>query len=418
MKKQRRKSPRKAKPQRGGAALAGRRGAPSSRSRAPATTGFLAIIDRQHLTRLAARVRTEVLGGDDAHRLGLMLLPVAAISLLLGLQLAWRAPLAASADAVLHRWSIALAEPRRNRAIERAPIVTTALRLATNREMLAALPPAPKVPREAPAIPPLFPISITLPPAPLAPRLATDREILAMLPPPAPPPAVPRIPPLAPVTRDICLAPAEFTLTRARVAHVQPLPADDGTSLGLRLARAALAQTTETVIYNARYSRIAYPMGDVPALYGVCTDVVIRAYRALGIDLQQRVHLSKGGRGDTSIDHRRTETLRAFFARFGHSLPITPAPEDYLPGDIVTYYRPQNRAAKSHIAIVSDVMAPSGRPMVVHNRGWGPQLEDALFVDQITGHYRYDGGGVVSVASAVGPRVTVTRVAARPVQVK
>ena len=69
-------------------------------------------------------------------------------------------------------------------------------------------------------------------------------------------------------------------------------------------------------------------------------------------------------------------------------------PEDYKPGDIVTYYRPFSRVSNSHIAIVTDILAPTGRPMIVHNRGYGPQLEDALFVDRITGHYRYHGPGV------------------------
>ena len=104
-------------------------------------------------------------------------------------------------------------------------------------------------------------------------------------------------------------------------------------------------------------------MGDVPALYGVCTDVVIRAYRALGIDLQMLVHVARLGTGDPSIDHRRTEVLRRYFAAYGQSLPVTEFAEDYIPGDIVTYYRPQNRRTPYHIAVVSDVIAPSGRPM-------------------------------------------------------
>ena len=130
-------------------------------------------------------------------------------------------------------------------------------------------------------------------------------------------------------------------------------------------------------------------MGDVAPLHGACTDVVIRAYRALGIDLQELVHRAQVGSGDTNIDHRRTETLRRFFARYGETLPVTAFPEDYQPGDIVTYYRPFSRVSRSHIAIVSDVLAPTTRPMIVHNRGWGPQVEDALFVDRITGHYRF-----------------------------
>lgn len=164
-------------------------------------------------------------------------------------------------------------------------------------------------------------------------------------------------------------------------------------SFGQRLAAAARRQLGEFVIYNDAYRSISYPRGDVAKLYGVCTDVVIRAYRDLGIDLQVAVQTARVGSGDRNIDHRRTETLRRFFQRSGESLPVTTFSEDYLPGDIVTYARPQNTgtASRSHIAMVSDVIAPSGRPMIVHNRGWGPQLEDALFVDRITGHYRYSG---------------------------
>ncbi len=165
----------------------------------------------------------------------------------------------------------------------------------------------------------------------------------------------------------------------------------DRSSFGQRLAAAARRQVDDFVVYDAAYRAIAYPRGDVPALYGVCTDVVIRAYRHLGIDLQVAVHKARVGSGDRNIDHRRTETLRRFFQRVGQSLPITNFAEDYMAGDIVTYARPQNTgtASRSHIAMVSDIIAPSGRPMIIHNRGWGPQLEDALFVDRITGHYRY-----------------------------
>jgi uncharacterized protein YijF (DUF1287 family) len=160
---------------------------------------------------------------------------------------------------------------------------------------------------------------------------------------------------------------------------------------GRRLAVAALGQLDQFVIYNDAYRRLSYPGGDVPKLYGVCTDVVIRAYRALGVDLQVAVQRSGVGAGDPSIDHRRTETLRRFFARAGKSLPVTSFAEDYEPGDIVTYDRPQNSGSRSHIAVVSDMLSPAGRPMIIHNRGWGPQLEDGLFVDRITGHYRFDG---------------------------
>jgi hypothetical protein len=165
----------------------------------------------------------------------------------------------------------------------------------------------------------------------------------------------------------------------------------DPESFGLALASAARRQLEEFVIYNDRYTRIKYPMGDVHPMYGVCTDVIIRAYRELGIDLQELVQTTKTGSGDPNIDHRRVDTLRKLFSRFGETLPISSFAEDYKPGDIVTYWRPQNRHSRTHIAIVSDLTSPSGRPLIIHNRGWGPQQEDALFVDEITGHYRFSG---------------------------
>jgi hypothetical protein len=175
-------------------------------------------------------------------------------------------------------------------------------------------------------------------------------------------------------------------------------------AFGRALAAAAAEQLDSLVIYNPRYQRIAYPLGDVSPLYGVCTDVVVRAYRRLGIDLQALVQETRSGRGDRNIDHRRVEVLRKFLARHGESLPITDVAEDYRPGDIVTYYRPQNRASNAHIAIVTDRLAPSGRLMIVHNRGWGPQLEDALFVDKITGHYRFTGLKPGDEAGKAAPR--------------
>jgi uncharacterized protein YijF (DUF1287 family) len=196
-----------------------------------------------------------------------------------------------------------------------------------------------------------------------------------------------------PVFAGICSA--EQAEAQASAAAVSSMATDRMTltadAFALRLAAAAEAQIGQFVIYNDAYRSISYPMGDVPSLFGVCTDVIVRAYRTVGLDLQALVHQARAGRGDTNIDHRRTETLRRFFAAHGEIIPVTTYPEDYRPGDIVTYYRPQNRGARAHIAMVSSVIASSGRPMIVHNRGWGPQLEDALFVDQITGHYRYRG---------------------------
>jgi uncharacterized protein YijF (DUF1287 family) len=219
------------------------------------------------------------------------------------------------------------------------------------------------------------------------------------------PPALPwRLDPSPPVIEQAPAVPApviglgqctptpgrEVTMNKRSVTPVafSPMPAAD---FGQRLANAARAQTEDMVVYTARYQRMASTMGDLPSLYGACSDLVIRAYRMVGLDLQSLVQKARVGSGDANIDHRRTETLRAFFARHGEVIAPSRFPEAYKPGDIVTYYRPFSRVSRAHIAIVSDVIAPSGRPMIIHNRGWGPQLEDALFVDRITGHYRYWG---------------------------
>jgi uncharacterized protein YijF (DUF1287 family) len=175
----------------------------------------------------------------------------------------------------------------------------------------------------------------------------------------------------------------------AKRAQSTPVTATSPSAFGRLLAHAAAAQTADLVVYSDKYRQIGFPMGDVPALYGVCADVVVRAYRALGIDLQELVHKAGLGTGDPSIDQRRVQTLRRFFTRYGVSLPVTDFIEDYRPGDIVTYHSDFGRTSQSHVAIVADVIAPSGRPMIVHNRGWGPQLEDALFAREITGHYRF-----------------------------
>ena len=180
------------------------------------------------------------------------------------------------------------------------------------------------------------------------------------------------------------------------VARAQATPERKvGTSadFGGKLAAAARRQTSHLVFYNPAYKQIPYPMGDVPPYLGVCTDVVVRAYRALGIDLQVLVHKSGVGSGDTNIDHRRVDVLRRFLARAGTSLPITSNPADYKPGDLVTYHMPNGWLSKTHIAIVAAEKTPLGVPLVVHNRGWGVQAEDWLFAEKITGHFRYHGPG-------------------------
>jgi hypothetical protein len=168
-----------------------------------------------------------------------------------------------------------------------------------------------------------------------------------------------------------------------------------------RLVAAALERTTHAVRYDGSYVPIAYPGGDVPDNIGVCTDVVIRSYRALGIDLQQLVHedmvsnfdLYPSRRlwglrhSDSNIDHRRVPNLRVFFTRHGERLRVSRRGSDYSPGDIVTWMLPGNLP---HIGIVSDRVSPqTGLPLIIHNIGAGPRLEDMLFDYPITGHYRY-----------------------------
>jgi uncharacterized protein YijF (DUF1287 family) len=171
----------------------------------------------------------------------------------------------------------------------------------------------------------------------------------------------------------------------------------------LRLSDAALERTHHAIRYDPSYVRLPYPGGDVPAETGVCTDEVIRSYRALGIDLQKEVHedmeknLSayphRWNRGsahtDTNIDHRRVPNLMVFFSRKGEVLATSPRDEDYSPGDLVAWDLGGN---VPHIGIVANQKAAnSGRYMVVHNIGQGPILEDVLFRWKVTGHYRYFG---------------------------
>ena len=218
---------------------------------------------------------------------------------------------------------------------------------------------------------------------------------------PHPPPAVAG-PMLSPSPRP---APAEaVTAPSNPPAAPRQTETADLPGFGVRLATAALEQTRQPVSYDPRYFKIGYPMGDVPAELGVCTDVIVRAYRTFGIDLQELVHLTKVGPGDTNIDHRRVEVLRKFFARFGETLVPTEYAEDYLPGDIVIYSRPgrPHKTSTTHVAMVTGVLAPSGRPMLVHNRGYGPMLEDALFADPITGHYRFRTTDAQQVAALAG----------------
>lgn len=166
-----------------------------------------------------------------------------------------------------------------------------------------------------------------------------------------------------------------------------------------QLADSALILTEQNVKYDPAYIRIDYPNGDVPADKGVCTDVIIRAYRKLGVDLQKEVHEDMKnnfnkypnnwglGGTDTNIDHRRVPNLMTFFTRHGTLMPVTDNPEDYLPGSIVCW---DLGDGVTHIGIVSKIKSPAGQAyMIIHNVGAGQVLEDFLFKYKITSHYRY-----------------------------
>lgn len=168
----------------------------------------------------------------------------------------------------------------------------------------------------------------------------------------------------------------------------------------IELALAAQVLTQQEVTYDPSYFAIDYPMGDIPADKGVCTDVVIRAYRKLGIDLQQLVHEDMRSHfhlypknwglsaPDPNIDHRRVPNLMVFFSRYGTVLPRTLQPAQYKAGDIVCW---SLGGGLTHIGVVSTVLTTRGVPLVVHNIGSGQVLEDRLFAYSIIGHYRYGG---------------------------
>lgn len=162
---------------------------------------------------------------------------------------------------------------------------------------------------------------------------------------------------------------------------------------------AALELIKQDVSYDSSYFSIDYPNGDVPSNKGVCTDVVIRAYRAIGIDLQKEVHEDMKAhfsaypniwglrKTDRNIDHRRVPNLMTFFSRKRAEVPITFNPADYKPGDVVSW---NLGGATTHIGIVvNKKSADNKRYMIVHNIGAGQVLEDCLFRYKIIGHYRY-----------------------------
>ncbi len=164
------------------------------------------------------------------------------------------------------------------------------------------------------------------------------------------------------------------------------------------LVKSAREQIGVTVLYDPAYVKLDFPMGDIPMDRGVCTDVIVRAYRRQGKDLQALVNADMKQawsqypknwglkRPDKNIDHRRVPNLRVFFKRHGKSLKVSKNPMDYKAGDIVTWTVNNNLP---HIGIVSNKRKKDGTPLIIHNIGLGTQENDMLFDYKITGHYRY-----------------------------
>ena len=164
-----------------------------------------------------------------------------------------------------------------------------------------------------------------------------------------------------------------------------------------QLVTAARSQVGVTVGYDPSYRKLPYPNGDVPIETGVCCDVIIRALRKQGVDLQRLVHEDMKAnfaryprnwglkKPDPNIDHRRVPNLACYFTRHGWSLNVSTNASEYLPGDIVTW---DLGNGLSHIGIVSDRGTTNGMPLIIHNIGHGAREEDILFRFKLTGHYK------------------------------
>ena len=180
--------------------------------------------------------------------------------------------------------------------------------------------------------------------------------------------------------------------------ETRALPVNSSPQLKL-VIDGATDQIGKTTTYDASYQKLEYPNGDVPIETGVCSDVIVRAFRQSGIDLQKDVHEDMKGNfsayptrwglkgPDANIDHRRVPNLETYFSRKGKSLSTTSGPENFLPGDIITW---DLGTGQDHVGMVVNVWyKPSQRYLIVHNIGAGTRMEDVLFAWKITGHYRY-----------------------------
>ena len=183
-------------------------------------------------------------------------------------------------------------------------------------------------------------------------------------------------------------------LTLSIIIHTQ----SKSISFDVKLANAGVSIEDASIMYDGSYYSIGYPDGDVPANIGVCTDVIIRAYRILGIDLQKEVHedvlknndaYSRIKKIDKNIDHRRVPNLATFFKRHGKVLPITNDPKDYKPGDVI-WWNLSPAGSLNHIGLVVNEKSADGlRYLVIHNMGGGQVIKDFLFGAKIVGHYSY-----------------------------
>ena len=180
----------------------------------------------------------------------------------------------------------------------------------------------------------------------------------------------------------------------------QAMPQSTATPKAAKLIAAARDQIGITLTYDPAYTALSFPGGDVPREKGVCTDVVIRAYRdALGLDLQSLVNADMKAAfsaypkrwglktTDRNIDHRRVPNLEMFLTRKQARLPLSNSPKDWQPGDIFSSLVGGNLP---HIGIVSDRIAANGNPLVIHNIGSGTQEEDILFGHKLVGHFRWN----------------------------
>ncbi len=194
-----------------------------------------------------------------------------------------------------------------------------------------------------------------------------------------------------PAGRSTAVAPVPTSVAR-------PLPSNASSQLK-QFVEAAIEQSKITTGYDPSWVKIDYPNGDVSSETGVCSDVIVRAFRKVGIDLQKEVHEDMtrawseyprkwGARGtDTNIDHRRVLNLTTYFDRQGKSLPVTNERADYLPGDMVAW---ELSPGVEHIGILTNLSSePDRHYLIVHNIGAGARVEDVLLAWKIVGHYRY-----------------------------